>query len=169
MLWDITQVYTEFKTELNCIVICHPPTKLKKRYSEGTILYIAKLLYGLAKTGNHWFAIYLGHHKEKLGIEILSYDIYLLIIKNGRKNFGIARLQTDNIFNVRTEAFMNKEETKIIEFKFKTKSQTILESGISGDFNGCHMTIKVEFNIVVQKNQVEKLVPVDIKDSIKKQ
>lgn len=40
-----------------------------------------KPLYSLAKAGNHWFAIYLDDHKEKLGIKISSYDAYLLITK----------------------------------------------------------------------------------------
>ena len=77
--------------------------------------------------------------------------------------------QTDNIFNIRMEAFINKKEGEIIEAKFKAKSQIILETGASGDFNGCRMTIEAEFIIVVKKNQVEKLVLVDIKDNAKKQ
>ncbi len=64
---------------------------------------------------------------------------------------------------------MKKEEKEIIKAKFKAKNQTILESGISGNYNGCHMTIGAKFIIVVQKNQAEKLVLVDIKDNTKKQ
>lgn len=47
---------------------------------------------------------------------------------------------------------MNKEKAKIIETKFKAKSQIILEIGISGDFNDCHIIIKVESIMVMQKN-----------------
>ncbi len=53
MLWDITQAYTQSKTELNRIVICYLPAELKKRYPEDTILLVFKPLYGLTKAGNH--------------------------------------------------------------------------------------------------------------------
>ena len=81
-----------------------------------------------------------------------SYDAYLFITKDGGENFGIAGLQTDNTLNVGTEAFMKKEETEIIEAKLKAKNRTILETGASGDFNGCRMTIEADFIMVVQKN-----------------
>ena len=45
------------------------------------VLYIIKLLYSIAETGNYWFAIYLDYYKEKLGMKILSYNAYLLITK----------------------------------------------------------------------------------------
>ena len=44
-----------------------------------------------------------------------------------------------------------------------------METGASGDFNGCQITIEAESIMVIQKNQVEKLVFVDIKDNAKKQ
>lgn len=105
----------------------------------------------MTKARNQWFAIYLDHYKKKLDIEILFYDAYLLIIKNKSINFGITRLQTNNILNIRIEAFINKKKTEIIEGKFKTKSQTILETSILKDFNSCHITIKDESIIIIQK------------------
>ena len=169
MLQDITQAYTQSKTKLNRTVICHLPVKLKKRYPEDTILLVVKPLYGLAKAGNHWFATYLDHHKEKLGMDMSPYDACLLITKDGDENFGIAGLQTDNILNIGTEVFMKKKETEIMEAKFKAKTRTILETSASGDFDGCRMTIKTESIMVVQKNQAEKLVLVDINNNAKKQ
>ena len=79
MLQNITQAYTQSKTELNCTVIYHLPFELKKRYPNSTILLVVKPLYGLVKAGNHWFATYLNHHKEKLGIKISPYDTFLFI------------------------------------------------------------------------------------------
>lgn len=67
-------------------------------------------MYGLAEAGNHWFATYLDHYKDKLGMKILSYNAYMLITKNNGENFGIAELQTDDTFNIRTEVFMTKKE-----------------------------------------------------------
>lgn len=63
---------------------------------------------------------------------------------------------------------MKKEKTEIIKTKFKIKTQTILETGESGDFNGYRMTIKAEFIMIVQKYQAKKLVLVDIKNNAKK-
>ena len=53
---------------------------------------------------------------------MLFYDTHLLITKDKSKNFGIIGLQTDNTFNIKTKIFINKEETEIIEAKFKAKS-----------------------------------------------
>ena len=168
MLRDITQAYIQSKIELNRGVICYLPVKLKKKYPEGTILLFVKLLYGLAEAGNHWLATYLDYQKEKLGMEMSPYDVCLFITNDDGENFGIAGLQTDNTLNVKTEAFMKKEETEIMMAKFKAKTQTILEIGASKDFTGCCMTIKAESIMVVQKYQAEKLVLVDIKDNAKK-
>ena len=49
------------------------------------------------------------------------YNIYLLITKDGGENFSIVELKTNNIINIRIEAFINKEEIRIIEARFKTK------------------------------------------------
>ena len=64
---------------------------------------------------------------------------------------------------------MKKEETEIMKAKFKAKTQTILETGVSGDFNGCRMIIEAESIMIIQRYQIEKLVLIDIKDNIKKQ
>ena len=95
---------------------------MKKRYLESTILHVVKPLYSIAEIGNYWFAIYLDYYKEKLGIKILSYDTYLLIIKNEGVNIGIIGHQTDSMLNVGIKTFMNKEEAEIIKAKFKIKS-----------------------------------------------
>ena len=126
MLRDITQAYTQSKTKLNCTVICYLPVKLKKKYPEGIILLVVKPFYGLAEAGNHWFATYLDHHKEKLGMEMSSYDASLLITKDGGENFDIAELQMDNILNIGIEVFIKKEETEIMNVKFKVKTRTVL-------------------------------------------
>lgn len=55
----------------------------------------------------------------------------------------------DNTLNVRTETFIKKKETEIIITKFKTKTKTILETGVSKDFNGYCITIKAKFIMIV--------------------
>lgn len=47
------QAYTESKTELYQTFILFLSAKSKKRYLEGIILLVVKLLYNLAATGNH--------------------------------------------------------------------------------------------------------------------
>lgn len=83
ILQDITQAYTKSKTGLKSKVIYYLLVKLKKRYLERTIPLVIKPLYGLAKARNHVFLTYL-----KTSI----YDGYLLITKDGKKNFDIAGL-----------------------------------------------------------------------------
>lgn len=100
---------------------------------------------------------------------MLIYDIFLLITQNGGKNFDIVRFQIVITFNIRIEAFINKEKAKIIEAKFKVKSQKMLETSILRDFYGCYITIKDKSIIVIQKKQAKKLLFVDFKDNIKKQ
>lgn len=63
---------------------------------------------------------------------------------------------------------MKKEETEITKVKFKAKTRTMLETGISKDFNSCHILIEAKSIMVILKNQVEKLVLIDVKDNIKK-
>lgn len=72
------------------------------------------------------------------------YDTCLLITKDGDINFGVIGFQTNDTFNIRTEVFMNKKEVEIIEVKFKTKSQIMLETGVSRNFNSCCITIEDE-------------------------
>lgn len=131
MLCDIIQIYIQSKTELNCIVIYYLSLELKKKYSESIILHVIKPLYDIAEAKNYQFIIYLDYRKEKLDIEMLFYNAYLLIIKNKGINFGITRLQIGNTLNVGTEIFINKKEAKIIKIKFKAKSQIMLATNIS--------------------------------------
>ncbi len=77
------------------------------------------------------------------------YDACLFITKNRGEKFGIAGLQTNDTLNIRTEAFMKKEEKEILEARFKAETQTMLEIGISEDFNDCHITIEAELMMVV--------------------
>lgn len=93
----------------------------------------------------------------------------MLITKNKSENFAITGLQIGNTFNIRMEAFINKKEAEIIKVKFEAKSQIILQTDTLGDFNSCHIMIEDVSNIIVQKNQVEKLFIIYIKNDVKKQ
>lgn len=95
------------------------------------------------------FVILLNHYIKKLGKKRSFYDTYLLITKDRDIYFGITWFQTNNTFNVGTKAFINKKEVKIVEVKFKAKSQTILEIDVSGDFNGYQIRIEAKSIIVM--------------------
>ena len=84
-------------------------------------------------------------------MEMSSYNACLLISKAGGKNFGIAGLQTNDTLNIGIKTFMNKEEAKITEAKFKAKSQTILGTGATGDFNDYHITMKLNLSWLCRK------------------
>lgn len=53
---------------------------------------------------------------------ISSYNIFLFITKDKGVNFDITGFQTNDILNIETETFINKEEVDIIETMFKVKS-----------------------------------------------
>lgn len=50
------------------------------------------------------------------------------------------------------ETFMINKKIEIIEAKFKTKSQILLEISVSEDFRGYYMIIKDESILVIVKN-----------------
>lgn len=77
------------------------------------------------------------------------YDKYLLTIKDRGKNFGISKLQSNDILNIEMETFMNTKEAKIIKAKFKAKWQIILETSTLKDFNGYYMTTEDKSVIIV--------------------
>lgn len=64
-------------------------------------------------------------------MEMTSYNICLLILKEKSENFDITEFQTDNTLNIKLKVFINKEKVEIIEAKFKTILQTILKISIS--------------------------------------
>ncbi|KAF1974178.1 hypothetical protein BU23DRAFT_462440, partial [Bimuria novae-zelandiae CBS 107.79] len=61
------------------------PTKLAPRYLEGTLLYVIKLLYRIAKVGITYYRYYY----EKLDIFTLIYKLCLLVINSNVDNFSI--------------------------------------------------------------------------------
>lgn len=81
-------------------MIWHLFTEFNNKSYKGIILYIFKPLYNLAKIENYCFAICFDYYKKKLGIKILFSNIYLLIIKDKSRKFGIAELWTHNTLNI---------------------------------------------------------------------
>lgn len=64
----------------------------------------------------------------------------------------------NNILNIEIEVFIKKTETEIIEANFKTKIQTILETGTLEDFTGSCMTItKLNLSQLYRKTKQKSL------------
>ncbi|KAI8952765.1 hypothetical protein F4801DRAFT_539280, partial [Xylaria longipes] len=59
-------------------------SELKDKYPPGTILWIVRPLYGLAESGLYWFKTYHQHHREKLKIQVSTYDPFRRTIGRGR-------------------------------------------------------------------------------------
>lgn len=90
-LRDFTQAYVQSTSNLNRKFYIWPPPELILLFgaSFDYIVKIMKLLYGIPKAGNHWFAIYHTHHKEKLRMEKSLYNLGFFYKFN---SFGIVEI-----------------------------------------------------------------------------
>ena len=103
-----------------------------------------KPLYGVLEAGNHWFATYHIHHKDKLGMKESTYDP-CLFYSSGL--FGIVGMQTDDILILADDDFASIEEDAIKSAKIMTKDRKYLTSAYSLKFNGAQ--IKLDSNGIV--------------------
>lgn len=77
--------------------------------SSDCIFKVLKPLYDVSKVGNHYFATYYIHYKEKLGMTKSIYDLYLFYKFD---LLGILRIQTNKIsIPANTNFTNNKIET----------------------------------------------------------
>jgi hypothetical protein len=104
-LRDIIQAYIQSKDELLRTLYARPPKDLKNVFPPDTIFRIVRPLYGAAESGLYWFKTYHNHHKDKLKMEVSSYDPCLLVTREGQDMFGITGLQTDDTLSIVTADF----------------------------------------------------------------
>ena len=92
-LRDITQVYVQSTSELNRDFYIRPPLELILLLGAKSdcIVKVMKPLYVVPEAGNHWFATYHKHHKEKLGMTESTYDPCLIF---RFEPLGIVGIQT---------------------------------------------------------------------------
>lgn len=95
---DITQAYTQSTTNLQRTIMAKIPSQIKGNYPEGTVIMVAKPLYGIAEAGTHWWMTYSQHHREKLAMKTSTFDPYLLVSKG--QSFGLIGMQTDDTLGV---------------------------------------------------------------------
>jgi hypothetical protein len=67
--------------------------------------------------------MYNKHHREKLGMIILTFDFCLLI--SNEQSFGITGMQTDDIINLCTDDFSAKEKNPEGSVPCKAQKQAI--------------------------------------------
>lgn len=76
---DVTQAYTQSKSQLERKVYLEPPKEMN--LPEDEILQAVKPLYGVPESGLHWFITYRNHHEAKLGLKSSNIDPCLLYKK----------------------------------------------------------------------------------------
>ena len=78
-----------------------------------------RLLYGLPKSGVHWFETYFTHHQDKLKIKSSEADPCLLYRKNGKGRLdAIEFLQVDDSIGAGTHGFLSQEEKQARIFNY---------------------------------------------------
>lgn len=167
MIRDISQAYTQSKSQLMRDVLVRIPRELQHRYPRGTYLKVHKPLYGLAESGLHWFDTYQRHHKERLNCKTSIYDTCLLMTKSSP--FGLVGLQTDDTLNLGDPDFIAAEEAELQRAGLLAKPQRVLQEGDTEDFNGCKITLKNGTVVIRQKGQADRLEQVKIGAADRKQ
>ena len=69
---------------------------------EGTIFKVIIPLYGILEAGNSWFATYYKHHLNKLLIETLLFNPYLMLTK------GYSKQDRSNDYTLRNSDSVNR-------------------------------------------------------------
>jgi hypothetical protein len=139
---------------LQHIILAHLLEQIRHFYSEGSIIMIVKLLYGIAEAGAYWWLIYFKHYCEKLKMEFSTYNPCLLIILLKLECFGVVGMQTDDIFSLGDKAFTTKKSKKLV-FAAKKKQFFTFDNALL--FNGCILTLVGDILRLRQKNPGKKL------------
>ena len=94
----------------------------------------------------------------------LSFDPCLLIMSIGKDVFGIIGMQTDNTLILALASFSQLEDLELNKAKLcaKPKEKLMLESPLI--FNGGILTRENEGIQLCQKNQADKLQPIDFRN-----
>lgn len=163
-LRDITQAYTQSKTDLNRQFYVRPPIELE--LPKGTILRVIKPLYGVPEAGNHWFNTYHSHHIQELRMSQSTYDPCLLHTggstqykgKGDRDGFGLVGLQTDDTLILGDARFTANEATAIKRAQFQSKEREQLTKDHPLKFNGGNITLQKDGSITLtQERQCRNL------------
>ena len=160
-LRDITQAYVQSTDKLMRTLYARPPMEMRDSFPPRTIFKVVRPLYGAAESGLYWFKTYHNHHKEKLKMQISSYDPCLLITHEGETTFGMTGLQTDDTLSIVTPEFSRREEEELQRAGFRAKPKTILSHEQPLEFNGGKVKLVRDTIVLTQKGQVKNLRTID--------
>ena len=158
-LRDVTQAYVQSTSNLNREFYIRPPLELISLLgsSSDCVVKVMKPLYGVPKAGNHWFATYYTHHKEKLGMIESTYDPCLLYSSS---SFGIVGMQTDNTLILADNNFASTEEDAIRSAKIMTKDKEHLTPAHPPKFNGTQIKLDLNGIVLIKKSHIGGIFPV---------
>jgi hypothetical protein len=159
---DITQAYTQSKSQLARDFYVRPPQEL--HLPDGVLLKVLLPLYGVPEAGTHWFRTYHEHHTTKLGLQQSSYDPCFLFtaIDNNPNNrntadTAIVGLQTDDTMIACNTSFKKKESDELNKAGFLAKPTQQLTPSNNLTFNGARMTQSTDTITVSQHDQAKKI------------
>ena len=158
-LRDITQAYVQSTSELNRDFYIQPPLELISLLGAKSdcIVKVMKPLYGVPEAGNHWFAIYHTHHKEKLGMTKSTYDSCLFFRS---EPLGIVGMQTDDTLILADNNFASTEEEAIKSAKIMTKNREYLTPAHPLKFNGAQIKLDSNGIVLTKESHIEGILPV---------
>lgn len=122
VLRDITLAYPQSKSAFQSTICADLLTKLKDRYSLGTLIRFVKPLHEIAEAGVHWFNTYQNHHCEALCMTASTFNPCLLIDQSDC--FCLAGKQTDDTRMLVTAELASEEYAKLQEAQLRAKPRT---------------------------------------------
>lgn len=138
---------------------------MRHLFSEGSILCILLLLYGIVELGLHWWGMYWKHHKVNLKMITLTYDLCLFITDDEDVDqdgaFAIIGLQTDDSLILADVKFIAREQRELEKANFNVKPVETLTSDHSLQFNGCSVKLDGKDLLLQQNGQGKRLEEVD--------
>ena len=118
------------------------------------IVKVIKLLYNVTEVGNHWFATYHMHHKEKLEMIKSTYNLYLLFRS---KPLRIVGMQTNDTLILADNNFASTKKKAITLTKIMTKDREYLISAHLLKFKGTQMKLNSNGIVLIKKSYVERI------------
>ena len=116
-----------------------------------------KPLYGVPEAGNHLFATYHTHYKDKLGIINSIYDPCLFYSSS---SFGIVGMQTNITLIFADNDFGSTEENVIRLAKIMTKDREHFISTHSLKFNGAQIKFDLNGIVLTKKSHIGDIFPI---------
>lgn len=115
------------------------------------VVKVIKPLYNVLKAGNHWFATYHTHYKDKFETKKPTYK---LCLQYSSGLFDIIKIQTNNILILANNNFANKEKVAIKFTKTIIKNQEYVSFLLPLKFNGAQIKLYSEGIILTKKSHI---------------